>query len=167
MNGFSAIIPTVVREIDHFIENYGVKDDMQSENWSILSKLLLRDVYSSIGRRAIGRERLYTRFLTSFFAAEFFCDENPPRLLVAKSEMESHDDLREQFPSASPRVSGNVFTMHKFPFRFFSMDCVFLETNVVKLPSQKQLSDVVPWFLSHGIVPLDAQMEIISLQRSN
>lgn len=93
------------------------------------------------------------------FAAEFFPDSAPPKLLVADSIMETHQELRERHPSTAPRLSGDLIKLKQFPFVFFTMDAV--TKNVRKLPTKAQLPQVVEWFLSQNILPIDAEMHLV------
>jgi len=83
----------------------------------------------------------------------------PPKLLVANSIMETHQELRERHPSTAPRLSGDLIKLKQFPFVFFTMDAV--TKNVRKLPTKAQLPQVVEWFLSQNILPVDAEMHLV------
>ena len=83
----------------------------------------------------------------------------PPKLLVAESELDTHKELREKYPSTAPRLSGDLIRLKEFPFAFFTMDAVIEEFR--QLPTKAQVPQVVEWLLSQNIVPLDARMNLI------
>lgn len=131
------------------------------ENWSFLAKVIAADKNLFVVNRVskINRE-FWTdspRVTQAILAAEFFADSTPPQLLIAGSILETHDDLRAKHPSAAPRVSGDVIHVKNFPFTFFCIDAV--DHNCRELPTKAQLTEVIEWFLSQNIVPLDANMK--------
>lgn len=105
--------------------------------------------------------------IASLFAAEFFPDLNPPKLIVADDPLDLHDDLREKFeaeiPPGSLRISGEVLTLKETGLKgpkFFSLDPVRLESPG-KLPTKAQLEEVVEQLVALNYVPLDAECYII------
>ena len=89
-------------------------------------------------------------------AAEFYPDENPPHLEIAESENELHAVLRERHPSRMPRLSGDVLEMGPSNSKFFTLNSV--DKNTQLLMTEAHLDEVVKLLLSLGYVALDAEM---------
>lgn len=148
-------------EASRFINNF-----QNVLNWEFIAPLMNEEVQNLKASRlrkrdgkTITNERIYT---TALLAAEFFPDEKPPRLVIAESEDELHEDLRERFPSEGRRISGEIIrATNKENFQFFSMDPIVIKIKSMYLPTKADLKEVSEYLLSQNIAPLDAEMRII------
>lgn len=138
-------------------------DQFSQTNWAFLAEIIFKDksIFVSNRLHKIAPEfQINSPQVTeSMLAAELFADSTPPKLLVANSVLETHEELRERNPSSAPRLSGDLIKLKKFPFHFFTMDAVSKSGG--KLPTKSQLPQVVKWLLGQNIVPLDAEMHIV------
>ena len=136
-------------------------DQFSQTNWKFLAEIIFQDKSIFVSNR-LAKIREFINFpkvIESMFAAELFPDSTPPRLLVADSMLETHEELREKHPSTAPRLSGDLIRLKQFPFAFFTMDAI--TKNVRQLPTKAQVPQVVEWLLSQNIVPLDAEMNLV------
>jgi hypothetical protein len=143
-----------------------IKDSIDIINFELMSPLILEEVQELKRRRLRKKNGENTtterRNTTALLSAEFFPDEKPPRLVIAESEDELHEDLRERFPSKNKRISGEIIKItNQENFQFFSMDPVDIALGSTNLPTEADLKEVLEYLLSQNIVPLDAEMRII------
>lgn len=149
----------------------GEKETMAAVNSPLLTALVHIDSAEEENRRRRFADRLANpkTIVTSFFAAEFFPDLEPPRLAVAEDPLDLHSDLREKFPefSALPRISGEVLTLKDIGLdgpRFFLLDAVLLETTR-QLKTRTQLKEVARQLIAMNYVPLDSKCNIIDPEK--
>ena len=105
--------------------------------------------------------------LVELIAAELFPDRNPPEMLIAESESETHDDLRkrhkEAYPDTEPRISGDIVT-ELGGKKFFKMDGIMVSVGATTFFGVKsELEDVVEILLDMGLVPIDAECKMVKL----
>lgn len=103
------------------------------------------------------------KIVRSVLAAELFPDGETPVLIVAEDESETHETLWKRGPASSSSLSAEQFTLKDFPnLTFISLDSVTLSADITRLPTKKQLPEVVDWLLSQDIIPVDAEYQIIT-----
>jgi hypothetical protein len=144
-------------------------------NWEFVLEHIIRpEVAMSIGARLMNRGQAryalqmvkeQRKIVSSVLAAEFFPDSNPPKMVVAESELETHDDLRERYkeahPDTEPRISGDIVT-EKGGRKFFKMDRVMVSVGATTLFGMRsKLGDAVEILLGMGLVPIDAECNIV------
>ena len=150
-------------EAKNFYKNHWI-NPVAEMNWKYLSNMILKD-HSIFTTQRLTKEKLefsMPEIIETCFASELFADENPQRLLVAESELDTHDDLREKNTSTAPRISGDLIKLKILPFQFFQLDCVM--GTLTDLPTNRKLGEVSDWLLSQEIIPLDADFMFIKPQ---
>ena len=150
-------------EAKNFYENHW-KNPVGEMNWKFLANEIFQDhsIFISERLRKVKLEFSQPKIIETCFASELFADENPQKLLVAESELDTHDDLREKNTSTAPRISGDLIKLKNLPFQFFQLDCVMGTSTA--LPTNRKLGEVSEWLLSQGIIPLDANFMFIKPQ---
>lgn len=135
-------------------------------NWGVFLKNFIRpEVQRTIGARVRKRMPVGRKIVSSVMAAELFPDRNPPEMLIAESELETHDDLRNKYgrthPETEPRISGDIFTEQSGK-NFFRMDGIMLSIGATTFFGMRSdLNDVIEILLSKGLVPTDAEYKIV------
>jgi hypothetical protein len=146
-----------------------LNEPINSINWKFVSPLIIVEMMLLKGarlERSKGKESQVKRrqHIDLLLAAEFFPDENPPKLVVAESEDELHADLRERFPSRASRLSGEILEIRNQQSRFFTIDAISMGLTET-LSTEATLGEVVEQLLSKDIVPLDAQLNLVLLEK--
>jgi len=146
------------------------KDSAVARNWQITVELDIdREIQATRGARLKGpvlleRIQQLRQMVGSVLAAELFPDSDPPRLIIAETEAETHKTLREKLPSLEPRISGEIFQLINLDLKFFMIDRLFLRKRIgSNFPYIKsKLPESVDWLLNQNIVPVDSICDVVT-----
>jgi hypothetical protein len=145
------------------------ENNLSSRYWQLSRKTIKDEISDTRGARthedSIILENAQKKRvnITSLYAAELFPDSDPPQLVIAEKESETHEDLREKNPSSAPRISGELFRLKgDLTCRFFQMDSINLSRHLINVLSERKLPEIIDWLFNQNIVPVDAENYIIS-----
>lgn len=99
-----------------FLDQKGTVGD----NYNLMIKPFVnREVSLTIGARLNDNEHAWSvakeerRFIDLVLAAELFPDRNPPEILIAESESETHETLRERYSQTHPKNRTQNFRRYR------------------------------------------------------
>lgn len=139
--------------------------------WQLVQTMYRSEVLQSRGARLAykSEEDLHYRLkgrevVSKTLAAELFLDRVPPEIIIAKSELELHDHLRERNPSQEPRLSGEiVYSVDNGP-KFFLLDKFMINGIGGRDPAMlAEAGKAAEFLLEQGYVPVDAEFIILPL----
>jgi len=142
------------------------------DNWGILMReLVIREAHILMGSRhspnpevAFELARANAKIVTSTTAAELFPDRTMPELLIALTDLEDHDDIRERHkkthPFNEPRISGNIVSVQGL--LLFTIDSVIVGIGELTLPTKKNINEVIEILLNLGYIPVDPIFNLIA-----
>lgn len=134
--------------------------------WSMLRRHLLQDAQLTRGAR-LATDNLFSLnlslsrriFVEKMFAAEIFPDRNPPEIVSAKTELETHEDLRKDTSSKEPRISGEIVYMKDL--KFFMLDSFSVEHGSFFVMTKTTPQKVVELLLERNFIPVDSSFNAI------
>lgn len=147
------------------------------DNWEILMReLVMIEAHILMGSRhtpnpkiALELARENARIVTSTTAAELFPDRTTPELLLALTELEDHNDIRERHKSThpfnEPRISGNIVNVQGL--LLFTIDSVVVGIGDLTLPTKKNINEVIEILLNLGYIPVDPIFHLVAPAESD
>ena len=105
-------------------------------------------------------ERLKNRIIVDkVLAAELFPLDDKPSIVIAETELETHEDIRERNVSSEKRLSGEVVTVGEY--NYFMVDAFLRTEGPTSLSSELSINEVADMLLEKGYIPVNANFEII------